>query len=97
MNLESKDTISSAARPENTTGRGDGRDRSVLSKTYYDGLASEFDELNDYWSNPYDSATWDKENALVGQYLGSYDLLLDLGVGFYPHIESTSEKQLVCV
>jgi SAM-dependent methyltransferase len=72
-------------------------DQSRVSKEYYDTLALEFDEMDEYWANPYDSATWELENRLVRWHLGRKNLLLDLGVGFYPHVESTIDKPLVCV
>ena len=53
--------------------------------------------MDQYWANPYDTATWNLENSLTEQYLAGKDRVLDLGVGFYPHIESTATKHLVCV
>ncbi|MBI4319449.1 MAG: class I SAM-dependent methyltransferase [Chloroflexi bacterium] len=68
-----------------------------MSQRYYDGIAAEFQEMDDYWDNPYDAATWRMENALITRYLAEDDPILDLGVGFYPHVESTSGRRLVCV
>lgn len=31
---------------------------SNASKDYYDSIAGEFDEMDQYWANPYDTATW---------------------------------------
>jgi SAM-dependent methyltransferase len=70
---------------------------SRASKEYYDSLGREFVEMEEYWQNPYDVATWKMENDLVAEHLGDRHLLLDLGVGFYPHVESTAGKNLVCV
>jgi ubiquinone/menaquinone biosynthesis C-methylase UbiE len=53
--------------------------------------------MDRYWDNPYDIATWKMENDLIDQHFKDCDLLLDLGVGFYPHVESTAGKHLVCV
>lgn len=64
--------------------------------TYYDELATEFTELDTYWDNPYDRATWEMENHLVSAFLAREGALLDLGTGFYPHIESTVGRDLVC-
>lgn len=69
--------------------------RSLLAQEYYDKLAAEFHANDEYWSNPYDSATWDMDNELIARHLQRADPLLDLGVGFYPHIESTKGRVLV--
>jgi ubiquinone/menaquinone biosynthesis C-methylase UbiE len=70
---------------------------SLASRNYYDSLEDEFKEANEYWENPYDTETWKMENDLTSEYLKQEGLLLDLGVGFYPHVESTEEKNLVCL
>lgn len=72
-------------------------ERDRAARDYYDNLAAEFDELDKYWSNPYDAATWDMENELVERFLGHEDLILDLGTGFYPHVESTVGKHVINV
>src|SRR5207247_3395490 len=72
-------------------------DSTRTTRQYYDRLAAEFDQMDLYWSNPYDTATWDLENELASQFLVACDPILDLGVGFYPHIESTADKCLVNV
>lgn len=69
----------------------------LASRNYYDSLEDEFKEANEYWENPYDTETWKIENDLASKYLKQEGLLLDLGVGFYPHVESTEEKNLVCL
>jgi len=72
-------------------------DSTRATRQYYDRLAAEFAEVDVYWSNPYDVATWDLENELASQFLVVSEPILDLGVGFYPHIESTAGKRLVNV
>jgi SAM-dependent methyltransferase len=67
------------------------------SRAYYDALARGFAELDDYWTNPYDVETWRMENALVARWLPASAVLLDLGVGFYPHVESTAGRRMICV
>jgi SAM-dependent methyltransferase len=37
------------------------------------------------------------ENALIARWLPVTGLLLDLGVGFYPHVESTAGRRMICV
>lgn len=71
------------------------RTRSQTSRAYYDALAAQFDEMDHYWSNPYDTATWRLENELISRFLDLRDPALDLGVGFYPHVESTAGAELV--
>jgi ubiquinone/menaquinone biosynthesis C-methylase UbiE len=66
-------------------------------RDYYDAIAAEFNEMDQYWSNPYDTATWNMENSLVEQFLAGREPLLDLGVGFYPHVESAAGRRLVNV
>ena len=75
----------------------DSADRSRDSRAYYDTLARGFAELDAYWSNPYDVETWRLENALVARWLPAGGVLLDLGVGFYPHVESTAGRHMICV
>lgn len=70
---------------------------SLASRDYYNSLEDEFEAMNEFWENPYDVGTWRMENELVSTHLCHDDLLLDLGVGFYPHIESTAGKNLICL
>jgi ubiquinone/menaquinone biosynthesis C-methylase UbiE len=70
---------------------------SIASRDYYDSLEEEFEAMNEFWENPYDLGTWRMENELVSRNLCQDDPLLDLGVGFYPHIESTAGKNLICL
>ena len=72
-------------------------ERARDNRAQYDALAATFDANDAFWSNPYDRATWDLENALVARYLSGADLLLDLGVGFYPHVESTAGRRVLCL
>ena len=67
------------------------------SRAYYDALARGFADLDAYWSNPYDVETWRMENALVARWLPAAAVLVDLGVGFYPHVESTAGRRMLCV
>jgi SAM-dependent methyltransferase len=76
-----------------TSSDADGR----RSRAYYDALAHGFAELDAYWSNPYDAETWRMENVLVARWLPAAAMLLDLGVGFYPHVESTAGRRMICV
>ena len=66
------------------------------SSHYYDEAAARFEELDSYWSNAYDEATWAMENQLVSEWIGDREPILDLGVGFYPHVESTADRLVVC-
>ena len=72
-------------------------DRSHASQKYYDRLAADFNELDEFWQNPYDTATWELENSLVGQFFQGPHALLDLGVGFYPHFDGAGQRRLICL
>jgi hypothetical protein len=47
----------------------------------FDAVAAQFDEMDDYWANPYDSATWQLENDLGSNHVDCSGAILDLAVG----------------
>lgn len=55
------------------------------SGTYYDLLAEDFEQENQFWENPYDIEVWRLEHAIIKPYLDPSKPILDVGCGFYPH------------
>lgn len=58
---------------------------SIDSRSYYDLLADNFEQENQFWDNPYDTEVWRLEHEVIGPYLDPHKPLLDVGCGFYPH------------
>ena len=57
----------------------------MTSKEYYDLLAEEYEEHNEFWENPYDTEVWRLEHEIIRPYLDPCKPILDVGCGFYPH------------
>lgn len=55
------------------------------SQVYYDLLAGEYEEQNEFWDNHYDTEVWRLEHAIIRPYLDLSKPILDVGCGFYPH------------
>jgi ubiquinone/menaquinone biosynthesis C-methylase UbiE len=59
--------------------------RSMDSRQYYDSLAQNYEEENQFWDNPYDNEVWRLEHETIAPYLDPDKPILDVGCGFYPH------------
>jgi hypothetical protein len=58
----------------------------LSARDNYDALASEYEEQDEFWDNPYHAEVWRLEHDLVRPFLTADKPLLDLGCGFYPHV-----------
>lgn len=65
------------------------------SKEYYDELAIEYEESNEFWNNPYDAEVWRLEHDVILPYLYRDKPLLDIGCGFYPHDNFPSDIKII--
>jgi len=69
----------------------------VDSQSYYDFLAADFSEQDEFWNNPYDNEIWRLEHELIQPYLDESSPLLDLGCGFYPHSELARNRFVIAI
>lgn len=65
------------------------------SQEYYDLLAEEYEEQNEFWENPYDSEVWRLEHDIIRSYLDPCKSILDIGCGFYPHDNFSPSIKLI--
>ncbi len=65
------------------------------SQEYYDLLAEEYEEQNEFWENPYDSEVWRLEHKIIRPYLDARKPILDVGCGFYPHDNFTPSIRII--
>lgn len=74
------------------------RHEAVLASVrYYNQAAAEYVDQDRFWDNPYDREIWRLEHDLIRQHLDPASPLLDLGCGFYPHFEFTSNRDVVAI
>jgi SAM-dependent methyltransferase len=55
------------------------------SRQYYDLLADEYEEQDEFWTNPYDLAVWELEHQMISGHLDVTRPVIDVGCGLYPH------------
>jgi len=55
------------------------------SRAYYDLLAKDYEQEDQFWDNPYDNEIWRLEHEIIRPHLDVSKPLLDVGCGFYPH------------
>lgn len=55
------------------------------NREFYDLLAKDYEQENEFWDNPYDREVWRLEHELLRPSLQLSCPLLDLACGFYPH------------
>lgn len=65
------------------------------SREYYDLLAEDYEQENQFWNNPYDNEVWRLEHEIIRPYLDPSEPILDVGCGFYPHDNFAPSIQII--